>query len=279
MMQLWETTKMWVSELKMQQQGGRAGTGCDPPGWTCTVVDSHSGKAPKERWKGRSNNSTIGLLNWNHPAVWTWKRPENLRHSERRFWKTRPDVSTCPDVCIKKDSLAVRRLKSLSWRLEWRDAVRAAEPASLELGSHLQEGGLLLHDAHQQRVNVVLQIFDLRLQLLQLNLPLRQQTFLPLKLCLLLLKLRLPLNQQSHQVIVVQVVVRAGSSRHQLSNRGRKILETVKKGLKAAAALKCAHTFIITKTVQLLWFIYQNCNNVIEIYNRSKRRYKQSVSH
>lgn len=99
---------------------------------------------------------------------------------------------------------------------------RRGRAASLELGPHLQEGGLLLHDAHQQRVNVVLQIFDLRLQLLQLNLPLRQQTFLLLKLLLLLLELRLPLDQQSHQVAVVQVVVRAGSSRHQLSSRGER---------------------------------------------------------
>lgn len=71
---------------------------------------------------------------------------------------------------------------------------RAASPASLQLGAHLQQRGLLLHDAHQQRVDVVLQISDLRLQLLQLQLALGQQTLLPLKLLLLPLQLRLPLH-------------------------------------------------------------------------------------
>lgn len=95
----------------------------------------------------------------------------------------------------------------------------AADPSSLQLGSDLQESGLLFHDAHQQRVNVVLQISDLRLQLLQLHLPLRQQKLLLLKLLLLPLQLRLPLHQQSDQFVVVQVVVRAGSSGHSLRRR------------------------------------------------------------
>lgn len=82
-------------------------------------------------------------------------------------------------------------------------------PSSLQLGTHLQESGLLLHDAHQQRVNVVLQISDLRLQLLQLHLPLSQQKLLPLELRLLPLQLCLALHQQGDQFTVVQVVVRA----------------------------------------------------------------------
>lgn len=82
---------------------------------------------------------------------------------------------------------------------------------SLELGAHLQECRLLLHDAHQQRVNVVLEVFDLWLQLLQLYLPLCQQQFLTLKLHLLPLQLSLALDQQGDQLAVSQVVVRARS--------------------------------------------------------------------
>lgn len=79
--------------------------------------------------------------------------------------------------------------------------------SSLEFGAHLQEGGLLLHDPHQQCVNVVLQIFDLRLQFLQLRLPLGQQKFLTFILRLLPLQLRLALHQQVDQFAVGQVVV------------------------------------------------------------------------
>lgn len=80
----------------------------------------------------------------------------------------------------------------------------------------MQESGLLLHDAHQQRVYVVFQIFDLRLQLLQLHLALRQQAFLAFKLVLLALQLGLPLHQQGDQLAVVQVEVRARPLRHRL---------------------------------------------------------------
>lgn len=85
------------------------------------------------------------------------------------------------------------------------------QPSSLELGAHLKESGLLLHDAHEQSVNVVLEIFDLRLQPLQLCLSFGQQSFVLLKLGLLPLELHLPLHEKSHQFTVIQVVVRARS--------------------------------------------------------------------
>lgn len=80
---------------------------------------------------------------------------------------------------------------------------------SLELGAHLQQCGLLLHDAHQQRVNVVFQISHLRLQPPQLQLALGQQAPLLLRLHPLPLQLRLPPHQQCHQLAVAQVVVGA----------------------------------------------------------------------
>lgn len=94
--------------------------------------------------------------------------------------------------------------------------------SSLQLGANLQECRFLLHDAHQQRVNVVLQISDLRLQLPQLQLPLGQQNFLLPKLDLLPLQVGLPLHQQGDQFAVGEVVVRARSIRQELETSGMK---------------------------------------------------------
>lgn len=225
-------------------------------------MDMHSwwdsDKAINVRWKGTSSISIIRIPNGMKPPGFvnlktTWEPATFRTNPSTRPVKHVPDVSPCPDICIKKERIAVSRLRSLSWRLEWRDDW-AAEPASLELGSHLQEVRLLLHDAHQQRVNVVLQIFDLRLQLLQLHLPLCQQRFLPLKLVLLLLKLGLPLNQQSHQFTVVQVVIWTSSTCHKLRNHAIKIKKL--KGFRAPATTDWKRC--VTNKNNHLLFIYHD---------------------
>lgn len=126
------------------------------------------------------------------------------------------NVSRCLNICIKKDSIAVKTLKSCCGGFR----VKPSPPPSLQLGAHLQERGLLLHDAHQQCVNVVLQISDLRLQLLQLHLSLSQHNSLPLELGLLSRQLCLALHQQGHQFAVGQVVVRARSLCERLKTGG-----------------------------------------------------------
>lgn len=105
--------------------------------------------------------------------------------------------------------------------------------SSLQLGAHLQESGFLLHDANQQRVNVVLQISDLRLQLLQLHLPLGQQDFLTMKLRLLPLQLRLTLHQQGDQFAVGEVVVRARSFGQRLTTQREREMDGEGRRVKA----------------------------------------------
>lgn len=135
------------------------------------------------------------------------------------------DISQCLNIRIKKDSIAVKTLKSCCGGSS--EPPPPSSASSLKLRAHLQESGLLLHDAHQQRVNVVLQISDLWLQPPQLQLALRQQNFLLLEHHLLLRQLCLALHQQGDQFAVGQVVVRARSFCQTLGINSRRICSSL----------------------------------------------------
>lgn len=82
---------------------------------------------------------------------------------------------------------------------------------SFHLVADLQQRGGLLHDAYEQRVDVILEISDQKLHLLYLRLTFLQQRPSLLVVLPLLPELSISLDQQSNQIAVVQVIVRASS--------------------------------------------------------------------
>lgn len=91
----------------------------------------------------------------------------------------------------------------------WKDS--GAFVASFHLGADLQQRGGLLHDAYEQRVDVILQISDQKFHLLYLRLALLQKSPSLLVLLPLLPELGVSLDQQIDQLAVVQVIVQAPS--------------------------------------------------------------------